>query len=85
MALLLDVFAYLSVIVHGLTIIAQSMALGGVLFLIFLARPFEAELGEVGSTIRRRTRQIAFWSTLGLILAEGATLALQSADRKSVV
>ena len=79
MALLLDVFAYLSVIVHGLTIIAQSMALGGVLFLIFLARPFEAELGEVGSTIRRRTRQIAFWSTLGLILAEGATLALQSA------
>ncbi|MEI9984413.1 MAG: CopD family protein [Aliidongia sp.] len=77
MALLLDLFAYLSVIVHGLTIIAQSMALGGVLFLIFLARPFEAELGETGILIRRRTRQIAFWSMLGLIAAEGATLALQ--------
>jgi copper resistance protein D len=77
MALLLDLFAYLSVIVHGLTIVAQSMALGGVLFLVFLARPFEAELGEAGVAIRRRTRQIAFWSMLGLVLAEGATLALQ--------
>ena len=77
MALLLDLFAYLSVIVHGLTIIAQSMALGGVLFLVFLARPFEAELGEAGVAIRRRTRQIAFWSMLALVLAESATLALQ--------
>ena len=77
MALLLDLFAYLSVIVHGLTIIAQSMALGGVLFLVFLARPYEAVLGAAGVDIRRRTRKIAFWSTIGLIVAEGATLALQ--------
>jgi putative copper resistance protein D len=79
MALLLDLFAYLSVIVHGLTIVAQSMALGGVLFLIFLARPFEAKLGDAGAVIRRRTRQIAFWSMLGLVVAESATLALQGA------
>jgi copper resistance protein D len=77
MALLLDLFAYLSVIVHGLTIVAQSMALGGILFLVFLARPFAAELGEVGDKIRRRTRQIAFWSMLALILAEATTLALE--------
>jgi copper resistance protein D len=77
MALLLDLFAYLSVIVHGLTIVAQSMALGGVLFLVFLARPFERVLGADGQEIRRRTRVIAFWSMLGLILAETATLALQ--------
>jgi len=77
MALLLDLFAYLSVIVHGLTIVAQSMALGGILFLVFLARPFAAELGEVGDQIRRRTRQIAFWSMLALIIAEASTLALE--------
>jgi len=77
MALLLDLFAYLSVIVHGLTIVAQSMALGGILFLVFLARPFAAELGEVGDKIRWRTRQIAFWSMLALILAEATTLALE--------
>jgi copper resistance protein D len=76
-AMLLDLFAYLSVIVHGLTIVAQSMALGGILFLVFLARPFAAELGEVGDQIRRRTRQIAFWSMLALILAEATTLALE--------
>jgi|HubBroStandDraft_1064217.scaffolds.fasta_scaffold00009_107 putative copper resistance protein D len=77
MALLLDLFAYLSVIVHGLTIVAQSMALGGVLFLVFLARPFAAELGEEGAAIRTATRQIALWSMVALILSEGATLALQ--------
>jgi putative copper resistance protein D len=77
MALLLDLFAYLSVIVHGLTIVAQSMALGGILFLVFLARPFAAELGEAGVQIRQRTRRIAFWSMLALILAEATTLALE--------
>ena len=79
MALLLDLFGYLSVIVHGLTIVAQSMALGGTLFLVFLARPFEQELGGVGGDIRRRTRRIALWSTLALILCESVTLALQGA------
>ena len=50
MALLIDLFGYLSVLLHGLTIVAQSMALGGVLFLVFLARPFAEELGatEIG-------------------------------------
>ena len=46
MALLVDLFGYLSIIIHGLTIIAQSMALGGVLFLVLLARPLAARLGE---------------------------------------
>ena len=36
MELLIDLFGYLSIIVHGLTILAQSMALGGVLFLVLL-------------------------------------------------
>ncbi len=79
MALLLDLFGYLSVIVHGLTIVAQSMALGGALFLVALARPFERELGRTGGEIRRGTRRIAFWSAVALVLAEGVTLALQGA------
>ena len=40
--LLIDLFGYLSIILHGLTIVAQSMALGGVFFIAFLARPFAA-------------------------------------------
>ena len=46
MALLVDLFGYLGIILHGLAIIAQSMALGGVLFLILLARPFAPQLGS---------------------------------------
>ena len=37
MELLVDLFGYLSVIVHGLTILAQSVALGGALFLALRA------------------------------------------------
>jgi putative copper resistance protein D len=79
MALLLDLFGYLSVIVHGLTIVAQSMALGGALFLVALARPFEHELGGAGGVIRQRTRRIALWAAMALIATEGVTLALQGA------
>ena len=45
MSLLIDLFGYLSIILHGLTIIAQSTALGGVFFIAFLARPFATRLG----------------------------------------
>jgi hypothetical protein len=42
MELLVDLFGYLSIVVHGLTILSQSVALGGVLFLVLLAWPLHA-------------------------------------------
>jgi putative copper resistance protein D len=77
--LLVDVFGYLSIVIHGLTIVAQSMALGGVIFLVFLARPKAWLLGRVGEAILRDTVRIAAWSALGLILCEALTIALQGA------
>jgi putative copper resistance protein D len=74
--LLIDLFGYLSIIVHGLTILAQSMALGGVLFLVFLARPLS---GTIGTGVSRRTATLAAWSACGLVAAEAATVALQAA------
>jgi copper resistance protein D len=74
--LLIDLFGYLSIIVHGLTILAQSMALGGVLFLVFLARPL---LRVIGTGVTRRTATIAAWSAVALVAAEAATVALQAA------
>ncbi len=47
MELLVDLFGYLSIVLHGLTIVAQSMALGGVLFLVPLGRPLAPRLGQV--------------------------------------
>ena len=65
MALLIDLFGYLSVVLHGLTIIAQSMALGGILFLVFLARPLADRLPE-GDVLARCTAAVAGCSALAL-------------------
>ena len=76
MELLIDLFGYLSIIVHGLTILAQSTALGGVLFLVLLARPL---LRAIGTGVARRTAVLAAWSAIGLVVAETVTVALQAA------
>ncbi len=79
MTLLVDLFGYLSVILHGLTILTQSMMLGGVIFLVFLARPKAWTIGAPGTRIVRDTARMAGWSAIGLLLCEAATLALQTA------
>ena len=78
MALLVDLFGYLSIVVHGVVILAQSMALGGVLFLLFLARPFAPGLPD-GEGLVRRTAAIAGWSAIGLAAMEAVTVAMQAA------
>ena len=79
MELLVDLFGYLSIVVHGLTILSQSMALGGVLFLIFLARPLAPALGRAGPGIVAGTARIAGYAALALVASEAATVALQAA------
>jgi len=87
MDLLVDVFGYLSIIVHGLTILSQSMALGGVLFLVLLARPLAPRLDtgaagagpRIGHDIAAGTARIAGYAAIGLLLSEAATVALQTA------
>src|SRR5258706_256180 len=73
MSLLVDLFGYLSIIIHGLTIVAQSMTLGGVFFLVFLARPQARLVGPAGDAILHDTVRIAAYAALGLILCEAAT------------
>ncbi|MEJ1976437.1 MAG: CopD family protein [Acetobacteraceae bacterium] len=78
MSLLVDLFGYLEIILHGLVILSQSMALGGVLFLVFLARPFVGDLPG-GAGLLRRTAVIAGWSAVCLVVGEALTIALQAA------
>lgn len=73
MELLVDLFGYLSIVVHGLTILAQSSALGGVLFLVLLAKPL------TGRAVAGRIAVIAGWSAIALILCEAITVGLQAA------
>lgn len=77
MSLLVDLFGYLEIILHGLVILGQSMALGGVLFLVLLARPLRWQLPD-DAGLARRTGVIAGWAALGLVAAEGLTVALQT-------
>ncbi len=79
MALLIDLFGYLSIVLHGFTIVAQSMALGGVLFLVLLARPFGDRIGSGGPAIADVTARIAAWSAVALVLCEAMTVAMQAA------
>ena len=78
MALLVDLFGYLSIVLHGLVIVAQSMAIGGVLFLVLLARPFAPALPD-GAGLVRSTAEIAAWSALALAAGEALTVAMQAA------
>jgi len=77
-ALLIDLFGYLSIVLHGVTIVAQSMAVGGALFLMFLVRPMAATLPE-GDKLVRRTSVLAGWSALALVGCEGLAVAMQAA------
>ena len=78
MALLIDLFGYLSIILHGFTIAAQSMALGGVLFLALLLRPLAPRLGSVGQGIERTCVRMTAWSAVALVVCETATIVLQT-------
>jgi putative copper resistance protein D len=79
MSLLVDLFGYLSIIVHGLTIVAQSSAIGGVLFLTFLARPQAWLLGAPAAGVISDTARIAAWAALALAIFAGANVAMQAA------
>jgi putative copper resistance protein D len=78
MVLLVDLFGYLSVVLHGLTIVAQSMALGGVLFLLLLARPLSGSI-TAGPAIMADVARIAGWAALGLVACQVLTVAMQAA------
>jgi putative copper resistance protein D len=73
MELLVDLFGYLSIVIHGLTILSQSMALGGALFVVFLARPLD--IPSIGPAAAR----IAGWSAVALLASEALTVGLQIA------
>jgi hypothetical protein len=43
-SLLLDIFGFLSVVLRGMILVAQSFTFGGLAFLLLLLRPLESQL-----------------------------------------
>ncbi len=75
MILLVDLFGYLGILLHGLVIASQSMALGGAFFLALLARPNAALLGA--NTVRA-VRRLAGVAAVALVLIEALNITLQT-------
>ncbi len=72
MALLFDISSYLTVFLDGATMMSLAFTLGGVSFLILLARPLASVLGDVGEHLLGRTRTILVWSAFALaVIAAG--------------
>jgi len=63
-SLFLDIFGYLSVVLRGLTLLAQSVTIGGLAFQLLLVRPlqdrFSVEALVVGKRSQRVLRRCAF-------------------------
>src|SRR5690349_10558395 len=79
MALLLDIFGFLSVVLRGLVLTAQSLTIGGIVFLALLASPLRREIGASGDAVFRRCCRLLLWSAsafarFGLIAAAAAAL-----------
>jgi putative copper resistance protein D len=72
---LVDLIGYFGILLHGMVIVAQSMALGGMLFLVCLARPFAA---QIGPDVVRRTAHIAAWAAAALVGLEAVNVGLQT-------
>ncbi len=71
---------HLSVPLRGLAVTAQSLAVGGVTFLLLLAVPIAPCLGPaLGSAILRRAGRITAWAGLAVALVSLVRIALQLA------
>ncbi|MDB5406670.1 MAG: copper resistance protein [Rhodospirillales bacterium] len=79
MALLLDLFGFLSVVLRGLTITAQSLTIGGILFLSLVAWPFRKALGDAGGEILTRCRRVAGWSAVGFAVMAFLSALIEAA------
>src|ERR1044072_3670851 len=77
MALLLDIFGFLSVVLRGVVLTTQSLMIGGVVFLGFIVGPVAAKLGAVGDSALARGRRLLFWSALTLACAELVFIVLE--------
>jgi putative copper resistance protein D len=79
MALLLDLFGFLSVVLRGLTLTAQSLTVGGIAFLLLLARPLAGEIGVAGVVVIKRSRTLLGWSAIALALVAAVSVFIEGA------
>ncbi len=58
MSALFSIFGFLSVMLHGFDLVAQTVLLGSILFLLLLALPLAAPLGDDSALVLSGTRRV---------------------------
>ncbi|WP_315749283.1 MULTISPECIES: copper resistance D family protein [unclassified Bradyrhizobium] len=76
MSLLLDIFGYLSVVLRGLTLLAQSFTIGGLAFLLLLLRPLRQRLSADAIVVGKRGQRFLRRSAFGWFAVVLASLAV---------
>lgn len=79
MSSFLDIFGFLSVILRGLILIAQSLTLGGIGFTVLLWQPLSSRLSTESSEIGRRCRIILANSSIAFAVFTLSTLIVNAA------
>jgi putative copper resistance protein D len=77
MSFLVDIFGYLTVVLHGLSITAEAMTVGGVAFMLFVVHPFREEMGPHAPVIAGRAWRCLAWSAAALIAIEALVAFIQ--------
>lgn len=76
---LVDVFGYLSVILRAGTLVFQSLLLGGVLFVLWIARPTSEVAGENFEKIQSSSLRMLRIAAIGLAVVQALYLYVNSA------
>jgi putative copper resistance protein D len=79
MARLLDLFGFLSVLLRAMTLVAQTLAVGGVFFVLLVAQPLRLADDDSGKVALCSFRRLVIWAALGLALFQFIFLGVNSA------
>lgn len=79
MQLFIDIYGFLSVVLRGVILAAQSFAVGGLAFLLMLVWPLAPRLAGAAETLERRALRLIFISAVVLCAAEALAAAALTA------
>jgi copper resistance protein D len=79
MAQLPDIFGFLSVLLRAMTLVAQTLAVGGVVFALLVARPLRLGDNDSGEVTLCSLRRLVTWAALVLALFQFILLGVNSA------
>ena len=79
MSTLFDIFGFLSVVLRGLDLVAQSILLGSVSFALFIATPLARDAARELRAVTASVRLCIQWAALAAVIAATADTAVSAA------